>query len=289
MSRNWLLGCASVLVVAGTVALAAPPAPPAAPAAPAAPRAAGAHSAHAVVTRSGRYDVKAIEIEDVFGHVTVKVTERGPVTLSITGPKPVVDAIRVHAGNKLHISEEHKGHVWNWREWFEFKRQKKQRVSLVLTAPRGTPLRIDDFVGEFNVGNLQSPVHISAAAAKGTVGNVQSARIELAGSGTVDIGTVSEQLRIEIAGSGTIRAGASAGAVIEIGGSGDAKLGPVLGGLKVEIAGSGDVHVASVNGPTSIETAGAGNVRIDTGEADPFKVSVLGAGNVVFGGEAVNP
>jgi hypothetical protein len=201
-----------------------------------------------------------------------------------------VDGIRVTArGGKLNISQEHPGHVWNWREWFEFKRHKRERVSLALTAPRGTPLRIDDFVGEFNVGDLQSPVHISAAAAKGSIGNVQSARIELAGSGNVDVGTVSEQLHIEIAGSGTVKAGASAGATVEIGGSGDAKLGPVLGGLKVEIAGSGDVHVASVNGPTTIETAGAGNVRIDTGEANPFKVEVLGAGNVVFGGEAVNP
>lgn len=295
MSRNWLLGYASVLVLAGTVALQASPQAPAAPKAapaPAAPRAA-APQAPMGPTINGpttRYDVKGIDINDVFGTVRVTVTNGGPVTLAMSGPRQAMDKIKVVVtGGTLRINEEHMEHVWNWREWFDFKRDRRDRITLNLTAPKGTSLAIDDFVGEFTVGDLEAPVKIGAAAAKGTIGNVQRAYIELAGSGNIQIGTVTEQLKVEIAGSGTIRAGASAGASIEIGGSGDATLGPVLGGLKVEIAGSGDIQVASVNGPCSIETAGAGNIRIDTGECNPLKVEMLGAGDLVFGGEAVNP
>lgn len=301
MSRNLLLGCASALVVAGGLAVHASPPPkapasPAAPTAPTAPRAPTApqapqvYSGPTVASPTTRYDAKGIDIQDVFGIVRVNVSNGGQITLAMSGPKMAMDKIKVvNTGGTLHINEEHMEHVWNWREWFDFKKDRRDRVTITLTAPKGTSLAMDDFVGEFNVGDLEAPVKIGAAAAKGTVGNVQRAYIDLAGSGNIQIGTVAEELKIEIAGSGTIKAGASARASIEIGGSGDATLGPVLGGLKVEIAGSGDVQVASVNGACSFETAGAGNIKIDTGECNPLKVEMLGAGDLVFGGEAVDP
>jgi len=299
MSRNWLLGYASALVLASTVALqaapqapAAPKAPPAptAPRAPAAPQAPPVYSGPVITGPTQRFDVKSIEINDLFGTVRVNVSNAGPVTLALSGPKGAIDKIKVlNAGGALRINEEHMEHVWNWREWFDFKHDRRERVTVNLTAPKGTNLVMDDFVGEFTVGDLDAPVKIGAAAAKGTIGNVQRATIELAGSGNIQIGTVTEQLKIEIAGSGSVKAGASGGASIEISGSGDTTLGPVLGALKVEIAGSGDVQAASANGACSIETAGAGNIRIDTGECNPLKVEMLGSGDLVFGGEAVNP
>ncbi len=305
MPRKWLLGLASLLVVASVGALqAAPPVPPKAikaPTAPTAPRAPQAPKAPVAPTAPGasgpvinqattKYDVKGIEVDDVFGTLHITVTNGGPVTLSISGTKPALDNLHVsNMGDRLLIKEEHEGHVWNWREWFTYKRERRDRITLNITAPKGTSLGTDGFVGDLTVGDLDGPVKIEAAAAQGTIGNVTSATLSLAGSGKLSVGAVTQQLKIEIAGSGTINAGASAGASIEIAGSGDAHVGPVLGKLRVEIAGSGDVTVASVNGPTTAEIAGAGSIKIDTGEANPLKVEILGSGDFDFGGEAVDP
>jgi hypothetical protein len=295
MSRTLLLGCASLLMLAliGS-SLASPAAKHAAtPPAPPAPHAVTALPAPPVPpgTPTTSYNVNGVVIKGVYGTVNIAVSEHGPVTLAMSGNKQVLDNIRVDtSGGQLRISEEHMGHVWNWHEWFNFKtREKRDRVILQITAPKGSSLDMDDFVGYFTVGDLNGPVKIGAAAANGTIGNVQSASIELAGSGKIEVGTVAQALKIEIAGSGTVNAGASAGASVEIAGSGDTHIGPVLGGLKVDIAGSGDVTVASVNGPTNIETAGAGSIKIDTGEANPLKVEMIGSGDFVFGGEAVDP
>ncbi len=291
MSRTLLLGCVSFLALAAignslasTAAKNTPPAPPAPskvanqPALPTPP--------------SPIFNVKAVEISDVYGSVTVTVSDHGPVILAMSGPKQVLDTVRTTSDSGLlRISEEHLGHhVWNWHDWFDFKtNEHHDKIKLQITAPKGTSLTMDDFVGDFTVGDLDGPVKLDVANAQGTVGNVTRAEIELAGEGKINIGTVQQDLKIEIAGSGDVTAGASAKASVEIGGSGDAHLGPVLGGLRVEIAGAGDVTVASVNGPTSVETAGSGNVKIDTGEANPLKVEIVGAGDFIFGGEAVDP
>ncbi len=305
MPRSLFLGSASLLALALIGVSYAAPAAPTAPRAPSAPAAAPAPRAQAVPQSAptapappvapnapvARYDVKGVEISDVYGSVRVMVSDRGPVTLVMGGSKPLLDNIHVTStGGLLSISEEHANRVWDWHEWFNFKpNQRREKVTLQITAPKGTSLDVDDFVGDINVGDLEGPVKIGAAAATGTIGNVSRADIELAGSGKLAIGTVAQQLRIEIAGAGTVDAGASGGASVEIAGSGDSHLGPVLGSLRVEIAGSGDVTAASVNGPTDIETAGSGSIKIDTGEANPLKVEILGAGDFTFGGEAVDP
>ena len=117
MSRNLLLGFASVLVLASTVALqAAPSAPtapkappaPAAPRAPAAPQAAPVYSGPIVNGPTQRFDVKGIEIDDMFGTVRVTVSNGGPVTLALSGPKDALDKIKVNStGGTLHINQEH--------------------------------------------------------------------------------------------------------------------------------------------------------------------------------------
>ena len=38
-----------------------------------------------------------------------------------------------------------------------------------------------------------------------------------------------------------------------------------------------------------LSIAGAGDTRINGGRADPFKVSIVGSGDVSFAGEAVDP
>lgn len=289
MSRRLLLGCASLLVFAMASATDVPA------------KERGAHQADKAASSTvasqtasrpaSNYDVKAIRIDDVFASLRITVSERGPVTLALSGPKALLDKVHVDtSGDTLRIKEEHREHVWNWREWFDFKGKKKRdKITLDIKAPKGTSLVLDDFIGEMAIGDLEAPVKIQAIAATGTIGKTTRADVTLAGSGKLELGTVAQQLKIEIAGSGTVNAGSSGGAIVEIAGSGETRLGPVLGSLRVEIAGSGDVRVASVNGPTNIETAGAGSITIDTGEANPLKVEILGSGNVEFGGEAVNP
>jgi hypothetical protein len=111
----------------------------------------------------------------------------------------------------------------------------------------------------------------------------------MAGSGKTTIGDVAGDLRIEIAGAGHVAAHNAASVRADIAGSGDAAFGTVANGVNVEIAGAGDFSALRVNGPVKVDIAGSGTVKIADGYANPLHVSIIGAGDLYFGGTAVDP
>jgi len=241
------------------------------------------------------FDAKELRINDVVGDVRVSV-QNGPMKLDVAGSKELLDGLSVkNAGGTLVI--EGRGNlsysVWDWRSWFDFSHIRDDdhhgHLSIKVTVPKGTGVRIEDLIGNAAVGDTYGPLRLESVASDSTVGKVSEAHVELSGSGKVAIADVAGELNLEIAGSGRISARHAGSVRAGIAGSGDAQLGDISGGLRIEIAGSGDFTAARVNGPVHVEIAGSGNVKIADGVADPLHVDILGAGDLYFGGVAVNP
>jgi hypothetical protein len=249
------------------------------------------------VTRPRKsFNAKKVHFSSVIGSIKVDVKDSGPMTLDVAGTKRAVDGLDVHVEDgTLEIEGSDEGGtiaVWDWRKWFDFSDVGKShhyKLDLRLTVPRGTDVAVEDFIGNAAIGDTMGNLNFSANATKSKIGKVKDAKIELEGSGQVDMGQVFGALNIEIDGSGKVNAGDVKSVHAELNGSGDAAIGSINGPLHLEIAGSGNLTATKVTGPVKIEIAGAGSVKIADGVADPFKVEIAGSGDVFFGGLAVNP
>lgn len=273
----------------------APPAPPAATAQPAQP-AAPAQSGDWVRWPVKTYNTGSLKVEDLVGTLTVDVKDGGPMTVEVSGDKNRVGHIDISQdGGTLHIDGENSDEndsVWDWKNWFNFKDGAQRRTTNLfvrVSIPRGADVRVEDLVGNANIGDTNGVLHFGAAATTAQIGRVKEAHIEVGGSGKINVTQVDGPLHLDVGGSGKITVGSTQEVDADIAGSGDVTLGPVNGGMKIDIAGSGDISTPRVNGPVHVEIAGSGSVKIADGKADPLHVEIMGAGNFSFGGTANNP
>lgn len=241
------------------------------------------------------YDTKGLHVEDVVGDIRV-IVQDGPMKVDVSGSKEMVNGLSVkNQGGSLYIdgSDNVSYRVWDWRSWFDFSHirddDRQGHLSIKVTVPKGTPIKISDLIGNAAIGDTYGPVSLESVSSNATIGKVSQANVSLGGSGKIAIADVWGELKLEIAGSGRITAGHAGSVRADIAGSGDAQIGSISGGVKIDIAGSGDFTAAKVNGPVNVDIAGSGNVKIADGVADPLKVDILGAGDLYFGGVAVNP
>jgi len=240
------------------------------------------------------FDGRALKLENVFGNVQVDVKDSGPIAIQISGLPDRVKQVHVSGrGDTVKVYSEAVNAVWDWKHWFDFSYAGKARsdqLQIRIAVPRGAPVDVDVEAGNVMIGNTMGPLIFSVQGhSNSSVGNVATAKIDMAGSGKLNVGNVAGFAKIETAGSGNIRIGDVAGVKADIAGSGSITVGNIRGGADVDIAGSGDFSAASVMGPASASIAGSGSVTIAGGEANPFKVEIMGSGNVSFGGVAVNP
>lgn len=236
------------------------------------------------------FSVHSVSVRDLVGHLTVGVRP-GPVTIQVGGTKSRVDETAVHQdGDTLEVVGETYNQVWDWRHWFDFSDQTHWGdVSVKLFVPRGTAVRVDDLVGDAQIGDTLGSLHFGAVSTNSTIGRVGDAHLSLAGSGKIVAGNIMGDLHADSAGSGKIVTGSARAVHADVAGSGAIEVGAINGDLSLDIAGSGDFSATSVRGAAHIDIAGSGSVRIAQGEADPFHVDILGSGNVDFGGLAVDP
>lgn len=289
MHQEWksvLAGAAvAALLIAPTLAYGEGSAPPEAP----------ASAGNWITKPRASFMVRKLSIASVVGQIKIDVKDSGPMTLDVAGTPRAVNglAVRIKDGTlEIEGSKTPRIAVWDWRRWFDFSEArgpKDYKLSLHLTVPRGSDVEVGDFVGNATMGDTLGNLDFSANATKSKIGKVKSAKIELNGSGQVDLAQVAGPLKIEVNGSGRVNAGDVQSLQAELNGSGNAAVGVISGPLHLEIAGSGDLTATKVVGPVHIEIAGAGSVKIADGVADPFKVEIAGSGDVAFGGLAVNP
>jgi len=240
------------------------------------------------------FPVKKVHLDGLVAQVTFDNAQGGGVRVQANGKPEVLKRLEVRAiGDEVfvHLADSPTGDAWfPWNlfnQWSEHGAAVDLQVHI--SAPLGTPVEIEDMVGSVTAGDLDAPLSLEGSSLKARFGRVTTARVSVAGSGSILLGAVQQTLDIEVAGSGKFEAASAASARIEIAGGGDVKIGPVATGLRTEVAGSGDVRVASVNGPVDVSIAGSGSVIIDGGRATPLKAEIAGSGDVVLNGEAVDP
>jgi hypothetical protein len=242
------------------------------------------------------FPAHAVDLEQVAADVTVKpVAGQGNVTLSLSGPRFLVDGVSSKLASDVLVVSGPRGtesnfNVWDWSKWFDYSHvNDANRIKIALSVPQGSALTAKHMIGDLTVGDLDGKVWIETASGDIRIGRVSSATLKAAGSGDIAIGAVAGALDLAVAGSGDIKVASAQAAKVSIAGSGDTLLGPVNGPLNADIAGSGDLVVQSVNGPVVLSIAGAGDTTIKGGRANPLKVSIVGSGDLSFDGEAVDP
>jgi len=107
-------------------------------------------------------------------------------------------------------------------------------------------------------------IEIAGAGSVKANGKVDDLKMEIAGSGDADFDQLTaHQAKVEIAGSGTVKAKGSVDELrIQIAGSGNADFGQVTSrNAKVEIGGHGDVHIAPSD-EAKINIGGSGDVYL---------------------------
>lgn len=123
-------------------------------------------------------------------------------------------------------------------------------------------------------------------AVYGAVGRGDNLVLANAGCGDWTVGDQTGALDISVTGSGDVRAGAAGRADLRVAGSGDVALRLARAGLSAAVTGSGDIDVGEVDGPLHAKVAGSGNVRVKGVTVSDMGVSVVGSGDVSFGGVA---
>lgn len=239
------------------------------------------------------YDTRALKLEDVVGTVRIDVKDNGPMAIQVSGQPDRVKRVHIKAGGgTLKVESESVGSVWDWRHWFDFSNfnTKPNQLQIRVVVPRGAAVDVDETAGNVTIGNTMGPLKFAVNGyTESSVGNVASAKLDMAGSGKLTVGNVTGDVDVDSAGSGNIRVGDAGKVKADIAGSGSITVGNVQNGIDVDIAGSGDFSAAGVRGPFSTSIAGSGSVTVASGEANPFKVEIMGSGNVSFGGLAVDP
>ncbi|GAA0551823.1 hypothetical protein FHS83_001415 [Rhizomicrobium palustre] len=241
------------------------------------------------------FDARNLKLENLVGNIQVDVKDAGPIAVQVSGDPDRVSKVHVSMrGGTVKVQTEGSGQVWDWKHWFDFShggRIRPDQIQIRIAVPRGTPIDADVSAGNVRIGDTMGPLAFSVQGhTDSVVGNVATAKLDMAGSGKLSVGNVAGDADIDTAGSGNIRVGDVSRVKADIAGSGSISVGNVRGGgINVDIAGSGDFSAQSVNGPASASIAGSGSVSIANGEANPFKVEIMGSGNVSFGGVAVDP
>lgn len=203
------------------------------------------------------YNVRRVHLTDLIAFVEiVTVPQPGPVRVQINGKPDFLKEIRLLAvGDEIivrqEVKEDEAWFPWNmFNQWSQNRRAEDLRIRI--TAPVGTPLNVEDMIGDLTGGDLDAPVQIGGHALDAKLGRVQSAKIDIAGAGDIKIASIKETLGIDIAGAAEIRVGQS-------------------------------------NGPVAVDIAGSGEVVVDSGQASSFDVDIAGSGEVTFMGHVVNP
>lgn len=239
------------------------------------------------------FRAKRIRLDDLVAEVDLIVAPAEAVRVVARGKPDTMKKLQIRqVGDELQVVQSRaKQQGWQIQGWTVFGiKANEEEVSdlrLTITAPAGTPYEIEDMVGKINAGDLDAPVSIGATSASGKIGRVKSADIDIAGSGDLEFGAVSDGLKLAIAGAGSLKAAEVNGAVeVAIAGSGSVDVAAgTASSFDVDIAGTGDVSFKGHVVNPSVSIAGSGEVVLNT-YSGKLEQSIMGSGNVkILGGQ----
>jgi hypothetical protein len=130
------------------------------------------------------------------------------------------------------------------------------------TVPPGTILRLGGLVGSVEIGDTEADVVLSCASCEATMGTIAALDLNIAGSGEVAVEAIDRALVAEISGGGSIDIadGDVDSARVNIVGSGDVGFGGHAVDASVNIVGSGKVHIRETDNPIQSTIIGSGDV-----------------------------
>lgn len=273
--------------------------------------------------------VDSISITDFTGRIVVEV-RNGAVTADIVQGDRTYDTDLSQDGTQLLIEGEERPRRYNvsreinWRRHGDkaFEIFLEDYPTLIISAPAGTALDLDDAISIASIGDLDGDLIIDGGFVEVTAGNMASADVSVHGPGDIILGAVRNTLEASVHGSGDISAetagdsdlsvhgsgnisvgDVSGEAEMAVHGSGDIETGDIARGLSASIHGSGDIKAGAaaqagefsihgsgdiflreINGPAEAEIYGSGSIEISEGRADALYVVINGSGDFDFGG-----
>ena len=230
------------------------------------------------------FDADALRVSDLVGSLHVEVTNDPEMTVTVQGPSDALKRVDITTRNGTLVIDQDRG--LGWIRIFGF-RDRKMEISV--RVPRGTPVAIDDLVGELYIGDIMAPIDFRGHLSEGHIGDVTEAALAVSGSGNLWLGDVAGELALTVSGSAHATFESAGTAALAVTGSGELFGGDVRAGLALNIRGSGEANIDSLSGPARIEISGSGSAHIGSGRASAFVARISGSGDLVFGGTAVDP
>lgn len=182
---------------------------------------------------------------DVPGQV---VFTQGPdVKMTVTGPKALVEAVRL-VGDRLTLADDgertERVHL-RWRRDGVDGWSDSDRLRVTVTAPSVTRFVLNGS-GDLDIRDYDQSaidVTVNGSGEVNARGRAQTARVALRGSGDADLADVeTRDAQVDVAGSGTVRVGPEGRAEIDLAGSGDVDLTRRPTTLVQTVTGSGEIN-----------------------------------------------
>lgn len=158
-----------------------------------------------------------------------------------------------------------------------------------ITMPRDGDLSFNDARMKLSLDRLDGKLNLDACYVYGETSALGEAVVGVIHGSRLVMGDVGGMLELDVSGSAAVRAGNAAMVDIDLAGNGDVSLGSIDGMLDVSIAGSGLVRATRAEGPVTARIAGSGALAIQSGLADPLKVTIDGSGTVIHEATAIDP
>jgi len=233
------------------------------------------------------YAAKALQIESFSGTLIVKVDKAKTARLKLTGPKRQRKSLRIAVRNKI-LRIRHQHPVRRTQNSVHVERNvvivgpggysnmviggqqtgtqaEQSALRLELTLPAGSPLGIDGFLGDLEIGDTRGPVVLSLASGNARIGRVHAATLKIEGVGKIVAERVDGPLSIEIGGSGAVSVGDGA-----------------MPSLSIVSNGTAEIAVGGKAGTADIDANGVADIQIEYVEESP-NASINGVGTVTIG------
>ena len=239
-----------------------------------------------------------IVIRDLFGTVTIELSDGGPVTIAKSGPGAGDVDISGSGTATIEGPEEINRREFQ-REYNKLKNSYRgrraadedpaleemleEKPSITISVPRGTDIRVDDSVikltasGDAGEVMIKDNLHVLVK-----MGDIESGQLGVHGSGYMKVGDVAESLRGSVHGSGDLLFGDAGSAKLSVHGSGDLEGGDIAGDLEASVHGSGDLEIADVGGEAEAKVHGSGDLVVASIEGG-LDGSVHGSGDLTVG------
>lgn len=239
--------------------------------------------AETVTVEHGPFAAEEVAVMGLRGTLEVRVVEGAESRLSVSGPEKAVEALDVRfEGARLVVEGPDRGSSVSVSNSVSVavgqgatsnvtiggnaveSGEAAEPVDVVLDMPAGRPFELRGFVGEAEIGDLESDVVIAVVGGTTRLGAVHAAELSAVGSGRIEAGTVIGDLAANVVGDGRI--GVDAGmierAVISVTGAGQVEVMASIEQARVTMVGAGIVRLADVAQEPKVSRVGAGKLEI---------------------------